>query len=90
MAIVSLVLGIVAILCCWIPFFNFLLGIAAAVLGIIELKNINKGVSSGKGKVMAIIGIVLGGIIIVWGIIALFTIGMASLLNMPRMYQNWY
>lgn len=90
LAIVSLVLGIVSILCCWIPFFNFVLGAVALVLGIIELRNINKGISSEKGKVMAIIGLILGGIILLWGIISIFTIGISSILRLPQMYKNWY
>ncbi|MCG9479144.1 MAG: DUF4190 domain-containing protein [Actinomycetia bacterium] len=89
MAIVSLILGIVAVLCCWIPFLNFILGIAAIVLGILELKNIKKKSTSDKGKVMAIVGIVLGGIIVVWGIVSIITLGAAYLMNMPRMYQSW-
>lgn len=65
MAIISLVTGILGILCCtW-----FVFSIAAAVLGFLGKKEIDQGKKTGKGLAMAglilgIAGIVLG--VIVW------------------------
>jgi len=56
MAKTSLILGI----CSIIPFMGGALGLAAIILGIIDLVKINKGEASDKGKKSDIIGIVLG------------------------------
>lgn len=56
MAKSSLILGICAI----IPFVSGALGLAAIILGIIDLVKINKGEASDKGKKFDIIGIILG------------------------------
>ena len=69
MAIVALICGILSMLCCWVPFFGFILSVAAIVLGIIENKKIGRGESSSKGKAMAIAGIILGAVGILAGII---------------------
>ncbi|WP_418276386.1 hypothetical protein ACNHYB_00220 [Isoptericola jiangsuensis] len=57
LAITALVLGILALLGCWIPVLNIgsiVLGIAGLVLGIIALVQVSKGTAG--GKVMAIVG----------------------------------
>lgn len=90
LGIISLVLGILSILCCWLPFFNFVFGIMAIVLGAIELKNIKRGVTGSNGRVMAIIGIALGSIIILFFIISLFTFGLNAILQLPQLNRNWY
>lgn len=63
MAIISLVTGILSVLCCtW-----FVFGIAAAVLGFLGKKEIDEGRKTGRG--MAIAGLTLGIVSIVVGIV---------------------
>jgi len=73
MAIVALICGILSVLCHCVPvagmFLGFILSVAAIILGIIESKKIGRGESSTKGKGMAIAGIILGAVGIVFGII---------------------
>ena len=73
MAIVALICGILSVLCHCVPvagsFIGFVLSVAAIVLGILEIRKIGKGESSEKGKGMAIAGIILGAVGIVFGII---------------------
>lgn len=62
MGIASLVLGIVAVVFCWIPCVNFLCWILAPVglaLGIVAIVKANK---TGKGKGLAIAGTICSGI----------------------------
>ena len=69
-SILSLICGIVSILCCCSFIFSLIVGIAAVVFGIITLKNGYDGIG------MAIAGIITGGIAVViilggmmlWGI----------------------
>jgi uncharacterized membrane protein HdeD (DUF308 family) len=73
MAIIALICGILSVLCHCVPvagsFIGFVLSVAAIVLGIIEIKKIGKGESSAKGRGMALAGIILGAVGIVFGII---------------------
>lgn len=62
LAIAALVTGIIAILTGWAPFWGFIIGAAAIVLGIIGLRK-----PSGKG--MAIAGLVTGGIGALWSLV---------------------
>jgi len=50
--IIALILGIIALILCWVPFLGLLLGLAALIMSIIGIKK-----QSGKG--MAIAGLVL-------------------------------
>ncbi len=61
LAIASLVLGILGFTC-----FSILTGIPALILGIISLGKINKSSGAVTGKGMAIAGIVLGSLSILW------------------------
>jgi len=68
MGALSLVLGIIAVVLSFTIFgriFVILLGIAAVVLGVIELDRIKRGLSDRSAKGMAIAGIVLGGVSII-------------------------
>lgn len=73
LAIAALIVGIIAILSCFVPFFGFLVGAAAIVLGIIALKK-----PAGKG--FGITGLVLGGITVVINLIfiAFFILAFAA------------
>ena len=64
MATASLIVGIVANVCCGFP-----AGIVALILGIIGLSKSKTMCGNGKG--MAIAGIILGAVSIVWGIAAM-------------------
>ncbi len=62
MAITSLVTGIVSLPCGWAWGAGIVLAIAAVVLGILDLRNINEGKSSSKSKGFDIAGIACGGV----------------------------
>ena len=53
----------------WIMPLNFVLGIAALVIGVIAFKKISAGTSSPKVKGMALAGIILGSVTIAVAII---------------------
>ena len=82
MAIVALVCGILSVICHCVPvagsFIGFFLSVAAIVLGIIEMKRIGRGEGSAKGKGMALAGIILGAVGIVFGILWIVIISIAS------------
>lgn len=63
LAIASMVVGIVAFVTGWAPFWGILAGVAAVVLGVIALKK-----PSGKG--MSIAGIITGGLAVLSSLIA--------------------
>ncbi|MFZ2125995.1 MAG: DUF4190 domain-containing protein [Candidatus Microsaccharimonas sp.] len=63
LAIAALVVGIIAILSGWVPFWGFLAGAAAVVLGIIALKK------SANMKGMSIAGIITGGVGALWSLV---------------------
>ena len=63
LAIAALVVGIIAILSGWVPFWGFLAGAAAVVLGIIALKK------SANMRGMSIAGIITGGIGALWSLV---------------------
>jgi len=81
MGILSMVFGIIAITISWVPVCRFIviaLGVAAIVIGAIEIGRVNKNLSEKSVKNMAIAGIVLGSLAVVfsiaitifWGLIA--------------------
>jgi hypothetical protein len=73
MGILAMVFGIIGVVISLVPFARFfviLLGIAAIVLGAIELGKIEKGMASKCARDMAISGIVLGSVAIVFTILA--------------------
>ena len=71
MAIAAMVLGILAFLGGWAPFWGFGAGVAALILGIIALKK------KLGGKGMAIAGIATGSVAIVWNVIVTIIFMMA-------------
>ncbi len=75
MAVLALIFGIGGILISWVPFviyLSFLLAIVAMVLGVIELKRIDKGKSPSIGRGFTVTGIILGALTIVLGIVLSF------------------
>ncbi len=83
LAIASMVVGIVAFISGWAPFWGVLVGAAAVVLGILGLKK-----SSGKG--LAITGIITGGLALLTSLLftALFIIGIATSGSLINEAQN--
>jgi hypothetical protein len=70
LAITALVLGIVALLGCWIPFLNVIsivIALVGVVLGIVGAVKASKGTAG--GKVMAIVGTALSALAIVLSIV---------------------
>ena len=69
-AIISLVCGIVSVLCCCCGWLSIILGVGAIVLGIISLNNHEDGrgmaiagiICGGIGTLMAVVIIILGGL----------------------------
>ncbi len=90
MAIVALICGILSVICHCVPiagsFIGFFLSVAAIVLGIIETKRIGRGEGSIKGKGMSTAGIILGAVGIVFGIIWIIIISVASF---SGVFGNW-
>jgi hypothetical protein len=82
MAIASLVLGILSALLFCVPFLPVIGAIIGLILGIISLKN-QKG-----GKGMAIAGVILSGLALLFGI--LMIIGYASILGNESFYREIY
>ena len=82
MAIIALRCGILSVVCHCVPvagsFIGFVLSVAAIVLGIIEIKKIGKGESSAKGRGMALAGIILGAVGVVFGIIWMIVIALGA------------
>jgi len=58
LAVAGLVVGIVAVVLCWFPFVNWVLGILAIIFGGVGLSKANR--IGGKNKGMAIAGLILG------------------------------
>lgn len=79
LAIAALVVGIVAVISGWIPFWGLLVGATAIVLGILGLKK-----ATGKG--MAIAGIITGGLGALWGL--LITVGFIIALTLGTSAVN--
>lgn len=74
LAIAALIVGIVAILSGWVPFWGFVVGAAAIILGIIALKKAGQ-------KGMSIAGIITGAVGVLWSLIVtiLFILAIVTL-----------
>lgn len=68
LAIAALVLGIIGLLLCWIPFLGLGLGVVAIILGLLGLRR------RPAGKGMSIAGLVLGALAVVGGILILIVV----------------
>jgi len=93
MAIIALICGILSVICHCVPiagsFIGFFLSVAAIVLGIIETKRIGRGEGSEKGKGMALAGIILGAVGIVFGIIWIIVISIGALTGVFSDWANY-
>ena len=75
--IAAMVVGIVALLLCWIPFLGLLLAIVALVLGIVGIRKVSRGEATNKG--MAIAGVVTGALALLLG--AFFTFAVVAIFD---------
>jgi uncharacterized membrane protein len=94
MGILSMVFGIVAIVISWVPtgrIIVLVLGFAAVVLGAIAIGKIDKNLSEKCIKNMAIAGIVLGSLAIVFSILATVAFGFIAShwLKGDNMMEQW-
>ena len=94
MAILSSVFGAIAIIISWVPsgrLIGIALSIAAIALGSIVLGNLNKNLSEKSIKSMAIAGIVLGSLAIVFSILATIGFGFVAShwLKGGNMMEQW-
>jgi hypothetical protein len=79
LAVLALIFGIAAIVTSWVPFVNYLsllMAIAAMVIGVVELKRIDRGTSSSAGRGFTITGIILGAVAVVLGIVLSFILSL--------------
>ena len=79
LAVMALIFGIAAIVISWVPFVNYLsllIAIAAMVIGVVELKRIDRGTSSSAGRGFTITGIILGAVAVVLGIVLSFVLSL--------------
>jgi hypothetical protein len=75
--IAAMVVGIVALVLCWIPFLGLVLAIVAVVLGIVGIRKASRGEATNKG--MAIAGVATGGLALLVG--AFFTIATIAIFD---------
>lgn len=75
MGIISMVLGILSILpgCC-LGAFSLILSIPAVILAIVSLIKMKEQVNQ-EGKGFAVAGLIIGGIGIIWGVVAITIVG---------------
>ena len=73
-AIAALICGILG---CCVPYLGLLVGIAGLILGIMAMKEIKANPAAIKGKGMALTGVILGAIAIIWWIAVFILIGTA-------------
>lgn len=67
-AIASFICGLLI----WIPLFNTVLGIMAVVLGVLAIKRVNKDPERYSGQGLALAGIILGTISIIFIVTGIF------------------
>jgi hypothetical protein len=73
MAITALILGIIALLSCWTIVGGILFGLVAIVLGFVASGRAKRGEAGGRGMaitgiVLGVIGLVLGGLLLAFGV----------------------
>ena len=71
MAVAALVLGIIAVVLCFVVVLNWILAILAIIFGAVGMSKANKIGGKGKGMATAglalgVIGAILGVVIVVW------------------------
>ena len=73
MAVAALVLGIIAVVLCFIPVLNWILALLGIIFGAVGLSKANKIGGKGKGfamtgLILGIVGAILGVVIFVWAL----------------------
>ena len=79
MAIASLVTGILSIVCCWFPCISMILPVAAVGTGVFSIMRQNKEPQRFGGKPLAIAGIVMGGLFLVFNALMFFLYGLGEI-----------
>ncbi len=85
LAIASLVLGLVALLGCCVPFVVFPAGAAALVMGVMSVKSSAKGFAV-AGIVLGVIALLLGAAYLVMSLIIMTNIDFDAIMNDMNMY----
>jgi len=67
LAVAALVLGIVSLVFCWVPYFDWVLAALAIIFGAVGVSTANRRMGAGKG--MAVAGLVLGIVTVLLGVI---------------------
>jgi small-conductance mechanosensitive channel len=76
MAVAGLVLGIIGLLLCWIPFFGWILALLGIVFGALGMSKAKK--IGGAGNGMAVAGLILGVVAMLAGIVVFVLAMMAT------------
>ncbi len=84
LATAGMILGILGLALCWIPFFGWILAVVGIVLGAIGWSKANKGA---RGKGMAIAGVVCGVVGILAGV-AVFAVTMVAVKSFDRYIER--
>lgn len=84
LAIVSLITGILSIVCCCSPIVSWLTGAAGIVCGVLGMKKCDNVTMARIGMILGIVGVVLGVIMFVINLAGIF--GSSSYMD----YYNYY
>ena len=82
LAIVSLVTGILSIVCCCSPIVSWLTGAAGIVCGVLGMKRCEKIGMARVGMILGIVGVVLG--------VIMFVINLISILSGESYLNDYY
>ena len=82
LAIVSLITGILSIVCCCVPIASWLTGAAGIVCGVLGMKRCEKIGMARVGMILGIVGVVLG--------VIMFVINLISILSGESYLNDYY
>lgn len=85
MAVAGLVLGILGLILCWIPFLGWILALLGVIFGALGMGKAKK--IGGKGNGMAIAGLVTGALGLLLGIV-LFVLAMMAVKKVEREFER--
>lgn len=82
LAIISLITGILSIVCCCVPIASWLTGAAGIVCGVLGMKRCEKIGMARIGMILGIVGVVLG--------VIMFVINLISILSGESYLNDYY
>lgn len=85
MAVAGLVLGIIGLVLCWIPFLGWILALLGVIFGALGMSKAKK--IGGRGNGMAIAGLVTGALGLLVGIV-LFVLAMMAVKEVEREFER--